>query len=304
MSVVKNISHPANAAPDESVPSRYSLRVGDIEVLVISDGVFMLSASTLATNVKPADLSAWLTARLESVDEYKWPLNVVVVRSGGRTVLIDSGVGDEFPDAPRVGKLASRLDAAGVDPASITDVVITHLHVDHVGGLLSEGLRRRMRPNVTIHLATAEVAFWAAPDFSQNTFGGFPDVLASAERRFIDMYRGQLRPFETECEVAPGVVASCIGGHTHGHSVVHVASGGERLTFIGDSVFENHFDHPEWHNAFDHDPEEAVRVRLALLRKLAASGESVLAAHLPFPSIGRVAVNGEVFRWIPTTWDY
>ncbi|GLQ90832.1 MBL fold metallo-hydrolase [Dyella flagellata] len=304
MSVVTNISHPTKAASDELVPSRYSLRVGDIEVLVISDGVFSLSASTLATNVEPADLSAWLTARLESVDEYKWPLNVVVVRSGDRTVLIDSGVGEEFPDAPRVGKLIARLDAAGIDPASITDVVITHLHVDHVGGLLSEGLRSRLRPNVPIHLAAAEVAFWTSPDFSQNTFGGFPDVLESAESRFVDMYRGQLRPFETEFEVAPGVVACCVGGHTRGHSVVHIASGGDRLTFLGDSVFENHFDHPDWHNAFDHDPEEAVRVRLALLRKLAASGESVLAAHLPFPSVGRVAVNGDVFRWIPTPWDY
>src|SRR5262249_28979141 len=96
-------------------------------------------------------------------DLYQWPLNVVVVHSGGRTVLIDSGVGSEFPDFPRVGRVATRLDAAGIDPASVTDVVLTHLHVDHVGGLLADGLRGRLHPDVPIHLAAAEAEFWRRP---------------------------------------------------------------------------------------------------------------------------------------------
>jgi glyoxylase-like metal-dependent hydrolase (beta-lactamase superfamily II) len=236
------------------VPSRYALRVGEIDVLVISDGVFHLPAATLVSNADPAELAAWLKDRFQSPEVYTWALNALVVRSGGRTVLIDSGVGSEFPDAPHAGRLATRLNAAGIDPASVTDVVITHLHVDHVGGLLADGLRGRLRPDVLIHLAAAEVEFWTSPDFSRNTFGGFPDVLQSAEERFIDAYRSQLRPFETQCEVAPGVIVRRTGGHTRGHSVVHVASGGDRLTFLGDAVFPNHFDRPDWHNAFDHDP--------------------------------------------------
>ena len=86
------------------------------------------------------------------------------------------------------------------------------------------------------------------------------------------------------------------GGHALGHSVVSLASGGsDRLTFLGDAVFPNHFDHPDWHNAFDHEPEEAVRVRVRLLRELAATRELLVAGHLPFPSVGRVAVAGDVF---------
>jgi len=118
-------SHPGRPGPDELVPSRYALRVGEIDVLVISDGVFPLPASTLATNADPAELAAWLDTRLQPPDVFKWPLNVVVVRSGGRTVLIDSGAGAEFPDFPQVGLLATRLDAAGIDPSSVTDVVLT-----------------------------------------------------------------------------------------------------------------------------------------------------------------------------------
>src|SRR5499425_10895 len=190
-------SHPGRTGTDELVPSRYALRVGEIDVLVISDGVFPLPAATLATNADPADLAAWLDDRLQPPDVYQWPLNVVVVRSGGRTVLIDSGVGSEFPDFPRVGRLATRLDAAGIDPASVTDVVLTHLHVDHVGGLLADGLRSRLRPDVPVHVAAAEVEFWASPDFSRNKFPPrMPDVLRSAAQRCLDMYHRQLRPFE------------------------------------------------------------------------------------------------------------
>jgi glyoxylase-like metal-dependent hydrolase (beta-lactamase superfamily II) len=299
-------SHPGRTGTDELVPSRYALRVGKIDVLVISDGVFPLPATTLATNAEPADLAAWLDNRLQPRDVYKWPLNVVVVRSGGRTVLIDAGIGAEYPDFPRAGGLlAHRLEAAGIDPASVTDVVLTHLHVDHVGGLLADGLRGRLRPGVPIHLAAAEAEFWASPDFSRNAFPPrFPDVLRSAARRFVDEYRSQLRPFEAEYEVAPGVVVRRTGGHTPGHSVVRLASGGDRLTFLGDAVFPDHFDRPDWYNAFDHDPEEAVRVRVGLLRELAATREPLVAAHLSFPSVGRVAVAGDVFRFVPADWEY
>jgi glyoxylase-like metal-dependent hydrolase (beta-lactamase superfamily II) len=297
-------SHPGRTGTDELVPSRYALRVGEIDVLIVSDGVLPLNATTLATNADPADLAAWLKERLQPPNVYKWALNVVVVRSGGRTVLIDSGAGSEFPDLPGVGQLAKRLDAARIDPASVTDVVLTHLHVDHVGGLLADGLKSRLHRDVPIHLAAAEAKFWLSPDFSRNTFGGFPDVLRSAEERFVDAYRSQLRPFEKTYEVAPGVVVSRTGGHTLGHSVVRMASGGDRLTFLGDAVFPNHFDHPDWHNAFDHDPEEAVRVRISLLRELAETGEPLVAAHLPFPSLGRVALAGDVFRWVPADWEY
>jgi len=231
-------------------------------------------------------------------------MNVVVVRSGGRTVLIDAGIGEEFPNFPRAGRLAQRLDAAGIDPASVTDVVLTHMHMDHVGGLLGDGLRDRLRPDVPIHVAAAEVAFWASPDFSRTVMPApVPDVLRSVAGRFLGEYRGQLQLFEEEYEVAPGVVVRRTGGHTPGHSVIRLASGGERLTFAGDAVFPVGFNHPDWHNGFEHDPEEAARVRVRLLQELAATGEPLVAAHLSFPYC-RVATAGDGFRWVPAFWEY
>ena len=104
--------------------------------------------------------------------------------------------------------------------------------------------------------------------------------------------------------MAPGVLVRRTGGHTPGHSVVRLASGGDRLTFAGDAVFQVGFDHPDWHNGFEHDPEEAARVRVRLLRELAANREPLVATHMSFPSLGHVAAAGDAFRRVPDFWDY
>jgi glyoxylase-like metal-dependent hydrolase (beta-lactamase superfamily II) len=294
-----------SAGLDELVPSRYALNIGDIEVVVISDGVLPITARTMATNADPTEYGNWLNDMYLPQDVLDWPLNVVVVRSGGRTILVDAGLGIEFPDFPRAGQTVRRLEAAGIDPSAVTDVVLTHLHMDHVGGLLSQGLKERLRPDLRVHVATREAEFWEAPDFSHTDMPApVPDALRSIASRFLDEYRGQIKTFETEYEVAPGVLVARNGGHTPGHSIVRLASGGDALTFAGDSVFAPGFDNPEWHNGFEHDPEESARVRIQLLRELSATGEAMVATHLPFPSVCHVATHGDVFRCVPATWDY
>jgi glyoxylase-like metal-dependent hydrolase (beta-lactamase superfamily II) len=287
------------------VPSRYALRVGKIDVLVVSDGVLSLPGAMLGHNVDPAVRAAWLEDMFLPPDMFEWALNAVVVRRGGRTILIDAGIGMEFPDLRRAGQLVRRLEDAGIDLASVTDVVLTHLHMDHVGGLLVDGVRERLRPDLKVHVAAAEAKFWESPDFSRVSMPpGFPDALRRAAKRFLNEYHSQLRLFEAEYEVAPGVLVRRTGGHTPGHSVVRLASGSDRLTFAGDAVFLVGFEHPDWYNGFEHDPEEAARVRVRLLRELAANRESLVATHLSFPSVCHVAVAGDVFRWVPAVWDY
>jgi glyoxylase-like metal-dependent hydrolase (beta-lactamase superfamily II) len=301
-----NTSYPVTSGPEELVPSRYALKVGDIDVLVVSDGVLPLPTAMLAHNIDPAVRATWLKDMFLPQDAFDWALNVVVVRSGGKTILIDAGLGSD-PDLnlPRAGQLIKRLEAAGIDLGSVTDLVLTHMHMDHIGGLLVEGVKERLRKDLRIHVAAAEVKFWESPDFSQTSMPqGFPDALRSAAKRFVSEYGSNLRTFDEEHEIAPGVVARRTGGHTPGHSVVRVASGGDGLTFAGDAVFTVGFEQPDWHNGFEHDPEEAARVRVRLLRELAKSGEMLVATHLPFPSIGRVAADGDAFRFVPVFWDY
>ena len=298
--------HAGTPTPEERVPSRYVQRIGDIDVMVISDGVLPLPTKMLAHNADPSARSAWLHDMFLPPEAFDWALNVVVVRRGDQTILIDAGLGAD-PDLhlPRAGQLIRRLEAAGIDLPSVTDVVLTHLHMDHIGGLLIDGVKEQLRPDLRIHVAAAEVKFWEAPDFSHTAMPpGFPDALRATAKRFVKEYRSRLRTFEEQHEVAPGVVVRRTGGHTPGHSVVSLVSSGERLTFLGDAIFAVGFDHPDWQNGFEHDPEEATRVRLRLLREAAASGELLVATHLSFPSVGRVAVAGDTFRWVPAFWDY
>ncbi|WP_425373830.1 MBL fold metallo-hydrolase [Phyllobacterium salinisoli] len=301
-----NTSCPGRRKPEELVPSRYAVRVGEIDVLVISDGVLPLPTEMLGHNADAAARAAWLGDMFLPADVFDWPLNVVVVRSGDRTILVDAGLGlDPNLNLPRAGQLVKRLESAGIDLASVTDVVLTHLHMDHIGGLLVDGVKDRLRPDLRIHVAAAEVKFWESPDFTHvHMPQGFPDALRSTAKRFVEEYRSHLRQFDEQYEVAPGVVVYRTGGHTPGHSIVRLASGGDRLTFAGDAVFAVGFDQPDWYNGFEHDPEEAARVRVRLLRELAATGEQLVATHLPFPSVCHVAADGDVFRCVPVFWDY
>jgi len=287
------------------VPSRYAVQVGDIDALVVSDGVLPLPTSTMATNADPADLANWLDHMFMPPDAFDWPLNVMVARSGDQTILIDAGLGGQFSGFPRAGQFPQRLQSAGIPLESVTDVIITHMHMDHVGGLLVPGVKERLRKDVRIHVNATEVAFWTSPDFSQTVMPKpVPAVLRSTATSFYETYRDQIRVFEDRHEVAPGVIVRHTGGHTPGHCVVDLISGGERLTFAGDAVFPVAFDHPEWHNGFEHDPEESARVRFALFNELAENKGLLVAAHLPFPSVGRVAVEGNAFRWVPVIWDF
>jgi glyoxylase-like metal-dependent hydrolase (beta-lactamase superfamily II) len=300
-----NTSQRGGPGPDEFVPSRYALRVGEIDVLVISDGVLPISAATLATNADPADLAAWLDDMFLPPDVLEWPLNVVVVRSGGQTVLIDAGLGVDFPDFPRAGRLAVRLEAAGIDPVSVTDVVQTHMHMDHIGGLLGDGLRRRLRPDLRVHAAAAEAEFWASPDFSHTSMPpGVPDALRSAASRFLDEHRSQLRPFETEYEVAPGVVACRTGGRTPGAQrgppgVRRRPADVRRRRRVPGRVRK-----PRLVQRLRARPRGGCPRPGPSLQELASTREALVATHLPFPSVCHVAVAGNAFRCVPAVWDY
>ncbi|WP_093534704.1 MBL fold metallo-hydrolase [Stenotrophomonas rhizophila] len=306
MFTLENTVAPPPPALDELVPSRYALKVGDIDVLVVSDGVLPLPTQMLGHNVSAAERAPWFKEMYLPPDALDWALNVMVVRSGDRNILIDAGLGmDPDLNLPRAGQLIRRLGASGINLNEITDVVITHLHMDHIGGLLVDGVKEQLHPELRIHVAAAEVDFWKAPDFTRtNMPPGFPDALRATATHFLAEYGSYVRTFDEVHEIAPGVTAHRTGGHTPGHSVVRLNSNGEALTFAGDAIFAVGFEQPNWHNGFEHDPEGAAQVRITLLNELAGTGEMLVATHLPFPSVGRVSADGDVFRWVPVFWDF
>ena len=173
-------------------------------------------------------------------------------------------MGVEFPDLPRVGRLVQRLEAAGIDLASVTDVVLTHLHMDHCGGLLVDGVRDRLRPDLDLPGGRRGQVLGVARLLPRLHAAGVPDALRRTGKRFLKEYQSQPRPFENEYEVAPGVLVTRNGGQHPRAQRSRLASGGDRLRFAGDAVFQVGFEHPDWYNGFEHDPEEAARVRVRL----------------------------------------
>jgi len=290
---------------DELVSSRYAVRVGEVDVVLISDGVLPLPTSTMSTNVSESDRNAWFDDRFLQRDMFDWALNIALVRSGDRLILIDSGVGEGFEYFTRAGRSVMRLESAGIDLNAITDIVITHMHMDHVGGLNVDGVKAKLRPDVRIHVSALEVEFWKDPDFSKTVMPeSVPPALRKAAARFVELYSENIVQFDQTVEVATGVSARVTGGHTPGHCVVDIASKGEKLTFVGDMIFEVNFDKPRWQNGFEHYPEVAAEARIALLNEAAETGALLAAAHVSFPSIGHVAKNGDGFRFVPVVWDY
>lgn len=129
----------------------------------------------------------------------------------------------------------------------MTDVVITHMHMDHIGGLLVDEVKNRLRPDVRIHVSATEVDFWATPDFTQTTMPTpVPDVLRSTAQQFMDAFHNQLKTFEDEYEVAPGVVVKLTGGHTPGGT-----------TFTGPAL--------TWPNAYQHDAMSGTQSGILIL---------------------------------------
>lgn len=206
-----------NEGSGELVPSRYAVRIGDVDVVLISDGVLPLPTSTMSTNVSETDRNAWFDGRFLQRDMFDWALNIALVRSADRLILIDSGVGDGFEYFTRAGRSVMRVESAGIDLAAITDIVITHMHMDHVGGLNVDGVKAKLRPDVRIHVSAAEVAFWNNPDFSKTVMPEtVPPALRKAAARFMALYGENIVPFDRTVEVAAGVSARVTGGHTPG----------------------------------------------------------------------------------------
>jgi glyoxylase-like metal-dependent hydrolase (beta-lactamase superfamily II) len=201
----------------ELVSSRYAVRVGDVDVVLISDGVLPLPTSTMSTNVSEADRNEWFDDRFLKQDMFDWALNIALVRSCERLILIDSGVGDGFEYFTRAGQSMMRLESAGIDLAAITDIVITHMHMDHVGGLNVDGIKAKLHPNVRIHVSAREVEFWKDPDFSKTVMPEtVPPALRKAAATFVEIYSENIVQFDQTVEVAAGMTARVTGGHTPG----------------------------------------------------------------------------------------
>lgn len=275
----------AATAPAAS-PDVHAFKVGQLDLMALRDGAMSdipNDNQVLGVGQTPEAVAAVLTANSLPADSFDLSLQPLLVRDGRRVVLIDAGGGASM--GASAGKLPASLRAAGLLPDQVTDVLISHGHGDHVSGLVN-GSGQLVFPNATIHMAAAE---WAAMQTHDQL-----DTLVAA-------ITPQVQTFEPGASVTPSITAIAIEGHTPGHVGYEIASGQDRLLYIGDTMHHHvvSVQRPDWRIAFDGMAPMATASRKALLERAASENLRLYAVHFPYPGIGRIQRRDDGFAWVP-----
>jgi glyoxylase-like metal-dependent hydrolase (beta-lactamase superfamily II) len=292
------------AAPPvgKQAPGFYRYKVGDFEVTALNDGATKAAnPATIVVNQPFPEVQKALGAAFLPTDEIRNPFTALLVNTGKNLVLIDSGFGDNGP--PTVGNLMNNLTAAGVDPKTIDTILVSHFHGDHISGIRAKAGTLNF-PNAEIMVPSAEWKHWndegeesRAPQVWK---GGFANV-----KRVFGPIAKDVRQFEHGKELVSGITAVDASGHSPGHTAFVVASGNGKLLVTSDTA--NHavlfVRNPEWSLWADMDAAKAITARKRMLDMAAADRMPIAAYHLPFPSTGYIAKQGNGYEFIPAYWQ-
>jgi len=281
-------------------PGFFRMMLGDFEVTALFDGSLPIPVDTLLTNTTPARVEKAL-ARWHLKEPVDFSVNCYLINTGSKLVLVDAGTGALF--GPTMGKLVSSLQAAGYRPDQVDEVYITHMHADHVGGLVSAG--KLTFPNAIVRADAHDADFWLSQAkidaATKDDKDSFQKAMASINPYIAE---GKFKPFDGDTDLVPGVKARASRGHTPGHTTYIVESKGEKLALWGDlmHVAAVQFAEPSVTIKFDSDPKAAAMQRKRAYGDAAAQGYWVAAAHLPFPGIGHLRAEGQRYAWLPANY--
>lgn len=279
----------AGGAPAAETPASqdvHAVQIGELQVWALRDGGITLPVDSEALPWSDrAAIARTLEAAGDPVDAVNLSIQPLLVRDGDRLVLIDAGAGGQM-DTQNL--LVSSLAAAGFQPGDITDILISHAHGDHIGGLVDAG-GGLVFPNAVIRMSAPE---WA-------------DLTATAEQAgagaLVEAITPRVETFEPGAQITASITAMPLAGHTPGHSGYEIVSGEERLLYIGDAMHSAILSvrHPDWVNAWDTDSAAAVGSRVGLLEMGADHSLMIYGVHFPYPGLGRFQREGGGFIWVP-----
>ncbi len=273
------------------------LKVGDADVLVLSDGTLDFPPSLVLPDEPASEIAKVIAQSGGAQLSFEAQANLALIRIADRVVLVDSGGGDFMPT---LGLLPDALPFANLSPDDVTDVIFTHAHPDHLWGLI-DPLEDEVRfPRARLWMTAAERDYWLRPGI-ETQVPSFQAGMALGTQRRLRALSDRLETVPIGQEVIPGLLAIDTAGHTPGHISLHLSSSGEGLVIGGDVLIHPivSFARPQWAWRTDTDTQKAADARSKLLDRLVTDNLHVLGYHLPWPGLGRVERRGDAFGWLP-----
>ncbi len=292
------------AAPmaKKSGPGYYRMMLGDFEVTALSDGTVTLPVNKILQKITEAQVDNALAAQ-GLASPLETSVNAYLVNTGAKLILIDTGAAKLF--GPTLGNMLDSLKASGYTPEQVDEVYVTHMHADHVGGLMTGSARAF--PNAIVRADKADADFWLSKenlDKAPEAMKGFFQGAQASLNPYVSA--GKFMPYDGSTELLPGIRAVVTRGHTPGHSVFSVESKGQKMLVLGDlmHVAAVQFARPEVTIQFDTDAATAADVRTALYREAAREQYILAVAHISFPGLGRVRQDGATgYVWLPVNYS-
>jgi glyoxylase-like metal-dependent hydrolase (beta-lactamase superfamily II) len=280
-------------------PAFYRFKIGSFEATVVSDGPLNLGEPKAETfpGLSKEELDKALDDNFLPQDRLLVEQNALIVNTGNKLVLFDTGLGSAKMFGDKTGRLLATLKNAGIHPNAIDAVVLTHAHPDHCWALMTAKGTRNF-PAAQIYLTHADLDFWT--DEAKGTNDMMKSIVAGTRKQLLPN-RDRIVFVKDGQEILPGIQAVATPGHTVGHTSYMISSQGKTVCNIGDVV--HHYlvstEKPRVEFAFDTDGKQAVATRLRTLDMLAAQKIPVLAYHFPWPGVGHVAKQSDAYRYIP-----
>ena len=295
---------PASAAAPlagRSTPGIYRYRIGEFELTALYDGIWYRPITKeFIRNAPFAEVEHALDAAFMPHDKLATPFTTLIVNTGKKLVLIDTGTGGQI--SPTAGMIVDNLAAAGVAPKDVDQIVISHFHPDHINGIKDKD-NNLIFPNAEIMVPGPEWAFWMDDANLNAAPAGMKETFLNQRRVFSDIAK-TVTHYEPGKEVAPGMVTVPAPGHTPGHTVFAIHSGNESLMVLSDTaqhpaVFARH---PDWQAAFDVDGNATIATRKRLFDRAAADRMLVTGYHFPFPACGHLIKTASGYEHVPVEW--
>ncbi len=279
----------------------YRFPVGEFQATVISDGPLPLGEpSATMKGMTKEEIAKALTDNFLPTDKIVLEQNILVLNTGARLVLFDTGMGTSKMFGPTTGRLLASLKESGINPAQIDDILCTHAHIDHIGGLATLN-GKRLFPNATIHISKADYDFWT----DEKKLTGDLKAFVTHARQNLLPYKDRIKFVEDGKDVLPGIQAMSAPGHTVGHTIFIIKSGAKSLAFTGDTTHHQILltEKPRTEFAYDTDPKQAVQSRLKVFDMIASQKIPMIAYHFPWPGYGHLAKSGDGYRYFATPME-